>query len=33
LFKGIRAILADQFRCEFIRNVPRFCNLLAHEVC
>jgi hypothetical protein len=32
LFKGIREILADHFRCEFIRNIPCSCNSVAHEI-
>ena len=32
LFKGIWEILSDHFRCEFIRNIPRSCNSVAHEI-
>jgi hypothetical protein len=32
LFKGIWELLADQFRCDCVRNIPRSCNLVAHEI-
>jgi hypothetical protein len=32
LFTGIRELLNDHFRCEFIRNIPRSCNSVAHEI-
>ena len=32
LFRSIRDLLADQFRCDIIRNVPRSCNSVAHEI-
>jgi hypothetical protein len=32
LLRGIRELLADQFRCVCIRNVPRSCNGVAHEI-
>ena len=32
LFKGIRELLADQFRCDCVRNIPRSCNSVAHEI-
>jgi hypothetical protein len=32
LFKGIRELLADHFICNRIRNVPRSCNSVVHEI-
>jgi hypothetical protein len=31
-FKGIWELLADQFRCDCVRNIPCSCNLVAHEI-
>jgi hypothetical protein len=32
LFKGIQELLADQFRCDCVPNIPCSCNLVAHEI-
>ena len=32
LFRSIRDLLADQFRCDCVRNIPRSCNSVAHEI-
>jgi len=32
LFRSIRDLLANQFRCDIIRNVPCSCNSVVHEI-
>lgn len=32
LFRDIRELLADHFRCNKIQYIPRSCNSYAHEI-